>query len=65
MQLAVVPSWVSQLVLSLLQSAQSLAQVITWQVRFAHVGVALAIAQPVPHVPQFDSVLSGVSQPSR
>lgn len=56
-------SAVSQLFLSLSQSAKSCLQPATSQVRLSQVALALAMAQPWPQVPQLLSVSSRVSQP--
>jgi hypothetical protein len=65
LQFCSVPSWVSQLRSSMLQSAQSGSQRSTAQLPSAQVGLALAIAQAMPQRPQWVRVLSRVSQPSR
>src|SRR5262249_27646123 len=65
-QLSAVPGWVSQLLPSLSQSAQSSAHFCTRQLPLAQVAACVfAIAQPLPHAPQSTSVVSAVSQPSR
>jgi hypothetical protein len=63
-QLAGSDRFVSQLVLSLLQSSCVDAHVSTKQMPVAQVGVALAIEQVVPHVPQDVSVRVLASHPS-
>ena len=45
------------------QSSQPLSQVVTWQVPVAQLGVPCAVLHERPHMPQFTSVLSSVSQP--
>ena len=59
-----VPRRVSQFLLLLSQSAQSGAHRLTSHVPLWQVALAFAIEQPAPHVPQFASSVSGVSQPS-
>jgi hypothetical protein len=45
------------------QSSQPLSQVVTWQLPVAQLGVPCAVLHERPHMPQFVSVLSCVSQP--